>query len=595
MRNNKYNMKIYTGIWIVAIFILFISLFQNIGDAKIINYSGIVRGATQKLIKKELYGNPDDSLISYLDDILNELQTGEGKYDLILMNDYLYQSQLSEMSEVWEDIKIEINHIRNGESKDKLFALSEDYFQKANQMVATAEYVSNQKLTLSIVIFLGYLLITIGVFGFWHKYKQKQLDKARYVDDLTGLHNFQAFEIEVQKQLINKTKKFVMLCFDIDDFKYLNSTYGYQFGDRLLIVIANFIQALTYEKGTCARYGNDQFFVLIEDEEHIIQTIKKYLKEDIKKNIEFDISDDLTICIGAYKVKSSDSVKACIDNTSLAHKTAKKKGQDTVVWHNQDLLDKIYRENKIVKRMHNGIVHNEFKVYLQPKFEIPSLHVVGAEALVRWHMEDGSILYPDEFISLFEQNGFIYELDFYMLEQVCQFIKEQHLEQNFRISINFSRVSIHHKDFYDDLTCMIQKYKIPLQSLEIEITESAFNELSSFTINILNKLHRDGFILSMDDFGAGYSSLNSLNTIPVDFIKIDREFLRRKESSLSMVSVIECIIKISHALGKYVIAEGVETKKDVDLLNQLDCHLGQGYYVSQPIIKEEFVKKFLDQ
>lgn len=592
----KNNMKIYTSIWVIAIFILLISFFQNIGDAKTINYSGIIRGATQKLIKKELYGHQDDELINYLDDILDELQLGDGKYGLIKMDDESYQNQLQDMNVLWDDIKVEIYNVREGGSKERLYDLSENYFEKANKMVATAEALSNQKMMISIVIFVLYLILTISVFLFWYRYKQKQLDKAKYIDDLTGIYNYQAFEKEIEQRLLIKSRGYVMICFDIDDFKFLNTTYGYQFGDRLLVVFAHELQKFAGDDGCCARYGNDQFFVLKNDGDDIIDVLIHNLKHSINENLDLEISDDMTISVGAYKIQEHDSMQDCIDNSSLAHKEAKKKGKGMTVWYDQALLNKLYKENKLVKRMHNALLNHEFKMYLQPKFNIPSLRTVGAEALVRWHMDEDTVLYPDEFISLFEQNGFIYDLDFYMLEQVCQFIKENHLEDTqFRISINFSRVSIHHKDFYSRLTHMIDEYCIPIQCLELEITESAFNEFSNFTMNTLNKLHQKGYVLSMDDFGSGYSSLNILNKIPVDIIKIDKEFLKKKNRSRNMIAVIECIVRVSHALGMYVICEGVETKSDVDLLNELDCHLGQGYYVSRPVKKEIFIERFLNK
>jgi diguanylate cyclase len=266
------------------------------------------------------------------------------------------------------------------------------------------------------------------------------------------------------------------------------------------------------------------------------------------------------------------------------------------LFYNQKLLERLYYESKINNQTTRALQDDEFKLYLQPKFEIPSLRIVGAEALVRWHDANGNVLFPDDFIPLFEQNGFIHELDFYMLENVCKFIKDNHLENtNFRISVNFSRVTILHQDFSKELKEMIQKYNVPTHCIELEITESVFYDFSKHTIEMIHELNNEGYVFSMDDFGSGYSSLNSIHTIPVDIIKIDRKFLKESHVSKQVVSIIRLIIETAHLLGKEIICEGVELSSDVELLNELNCHLGQGYYISKPVIKEDFTTLFLTE
>ena len=194
-----------------------------------------------------------------------------------------------------------------------------------------------------------------------------------------------------------------------------------------------------------------------------------------------------TSTFGAYRIQKDISIQDMMENALLAHKNAKTRGKGNVVWYDQNLLDKIYQEGLIINQMHRALIDGEFQMFLQPKFKIPSLEIVGAEALVRWHMSDGKILYPDEFIPLFESNGFIYDLDFSILEQACQFIHERQL-YHFIIAVNFSRVTIHHKDFYERFKGIIERYQIPVKCLEIEITESAFNDLSSTILNMLMKM-----------------------------------------------------------------------------------------------------------
>ena len=592
----KHNMVVYSCIWIVAILLLVFSLAQNFGIAKVINYSGIVRGATQKLIKEEIYNQPNDNLIAYLDGILNNLRTGEGEYGLVSLDDDAYHQELDEMYQTWEIMKTEITNVRAGQSKDELYRLSEDYFIKADHMVATAQEYSDAKLRYSIITFVAYLVVTIGFFMLWHKYKQRQINNAMYIDELTGVNNFSGFEIELEAKLSKANDSTALLCLDIDGFKYMNSIYGSKIGDQLLKVIAWTLQVFVGEKGCLARYGSDEFYILCEYHKETITQLKKAINENVQKTIELDIYKDLTVCIGVYLIQKGDDISNMIDNANLAHKHAKKLGKGGFLCYNQELLDQLYYESKLAKNMHTALTNHEFKLYLQPKFQIPTLKVVGAEALVRWQEADGNILFPDEFIPSFEQNGFIYELDFYMLEQVCQFIDAHDLvNTEFKISVNFSRVTIHHQDFCGNLDRIMTKYNIPPQAIELEITETTFNEFSPHIIFMLNQLCAKGYVFSMDDFGAGFSSLNSIHSIPVDIIKIDRAFLAESHENESVISIMRLIVEMAHLLNKTIICEGVEQIHDVELLNDMGCYLGQGYYISKPIEQKEFVEKYLKE
>lgn len=590
MRGKK-SIIVYTSIWTIGILILFHSIFQNWGYARVINYSGIIRGATQKLVKEELHGDRDDETITYVDDILYSLQYSDGKYDLLVVNNEYYQSQLRDMRVVWEQMKEEIISIRNGGNTDTLYQLSQEYFTKANTMVSTVEDIANQKLVLAIETFFGYLLLTGVIFIAWYMYQRKRLNQIRYIDALTGLSNAAAFEISLQQYIVSNKDDCLLIYIDIDDFKYLNTIYGYSIGNQILTVLAKTLKENAIDEQLCARIGSDHFYVCIPNDIHSIENLKKACNQRLKEAMALDVVDDITMTTGVYLIKERESLRDILDNVLLAHKHAKKAGKGCVIWYGKELLDKLNKENMIIKRMHHALVNEEFQLYLQPKFAIPSLQVIGAEALVRWKMQDGTLLYPDEFIPLFESNGFIHEMDLYMLEKACVFIKEHALYDSFSISVNFSRFTIHHRDFYEDFYRIINRYAIPHQCIEIEITESAFNELSSAILTMLGQIKEDGFIISMDDFGSGYSSLNLLNTLSLDEIKIDRAFLNIKNQNREQI--IELIINIAKVLHMKVICEGVETKEDVAMLHRLQCQMGQGFYFSKPISSAAFYKKFI--
>lgn len=588
---DKRSLLIYTMIWGVAVLILVVLFFENLGFAKVINYSGIVRGATQKLVKEELNNEPDDALIQYLDDILDGLQHGGGTYDLTLISARDYQYRLKQMRLAWNQMKEEIAEVRAGKNKEILYEASQEYFVMADEMVATAESLSNRRLVLAIGIFFAYLILSAGFFLLWFFNKQKQLDKVRYVDELTGLANLSGFELSLRKLTDTMNEEELAIAyFDLDDFKYINATYGYAVGDQILSSIGS-ILAAAYGKDHCARAGNDNFYVCVKLEKGCLEKLKRKLRKQLKKTLALDVIDETTITVGACIMNKKDELHDMLDNAMLAHKRAKQCGKGSVVWYDQELLNRLNQETLLMKQRHTALAQHEFQLYLQPKFEIPSLEVYGAEALVRWSRKDGTQLPPDDFIPLFEGNGFIHELDFYMLKQVCRFICERNLQDRFMISVNFSRVTIHHRDFYEKFHSIVDAYAIPSRCLQIEITESAFNGLAKTVLDMLNQLKQEGFILSIDDFGSGYSSLNLLNTLMMDEIKIDRVFLN--EENARREQIIGLIVDIADTLEIGVICEGVETQADVDMLQRLHCGRGQGFYLSKPLPEQEFADQFL--
>ncbi|MBS6374170.1 MAG: EAL domain-containing protein [Erysipelotrichaceae bacterium] len=588
----KYSIMIYMCIWTVAIILLVFSLNQNAGYAKVINYSGIVRGGTQKLVKEELHGVHDEKLLDHLDTIMIELQTGKGPNGLMKIDNTAYQNQLTEMAAIWNEMKQNIQKMDDPQAALRLYELSQDYFDKADEMVNTAQHVSDQKLIQSTLLFLSFIIITSSSFIFWYRSKQKEIRKVMYIDKLTRLPNRTAFELGVQRLIATHKQKYVLLYFDIDDFKYLNGTYGYTCGDQILIGVADAMVEFIQNRGVCARDNSDCFFLLAEFEETIVDQLQNIMKQMVKQKIELDIADDLSFTFGAYEVKNEVPIQDMIDNVILAHKNAKALGRGNIIWYNQELLNRLLQESLFIKQMHTALKQNEFRLYLQPKFEIDTLKITGAESLVRWHMQDGRIIYPDTFISLFEKNGYIYDLDFYMLERTCEFLQRNQCF-DFTISVNFSRVSIHHKDFYEHLHAVINAYQIPVSCIEIEITESAFNGLSHTILTMLRRLSNDGFLISMDDFGSGYSSLNLLTAMQVDILKIDRAFL--EEQNDKKKKIIKLIVELAATLHMRVICEGVETEADVELLRAVRCQLGQGYYISKPIPAEAFSEKYLQK
>lgn len=593
-QKNRNNIIIFSLIWVIAVGILILSLFQNLGYAKVINYSGIVRGATQRLIKKEVAGKPDDDLISYLDDILYDLSSGEGTYDLVRISDTDYQQQISDMRKSWKEMKKEITNVRSGADSERLLSMSEDYYYAANNMVHAAELYSNHQFYRLIGIFCLYILVSMTAFVIWYRFKQKQLRSILYFDELTGICNHTAFEILVSKALDKHHGTLALICLDINDFKFLNSSYGYTFGDDILCFVASALKTIALHPEYCARSGADRFYLLCSYREDIMEYINTYLLEEISKQSQLDITEDITFSMGGLLIQEETNVRSILDLTDLAHKSAKADRLHSYVWYDNALTNRLMDENQKLKRLHRGILQEDFLVYFQPKFRMDDNSIIGAEALVRWQYDSEHLLYPDEFIELFERNGVIYELDYFMLNKVCCFIQEHSLhKRDFIISVNFSRVTLYRKDFLEYLYSTLRKYQIPASCLEIEITETVINGLSDPIITLLQELRNHGFLISIDDFGTGYSSFSLLSSLPIDILKIDKDFLLDKRNELNLRNVLELIIRVAHTLGIHVICEGVETEESVKLLRELSCDYGQGYYISKPICAKDFTEAYL--
>lgn len=594
----KSSLIIYSLIWIIAILILGFSIYQNLGDAQVINYSGIIRGGTQKLIKNELVDVQDDDAIQYLNDILFDLETGKGKFGLNPNHSAAYKSLLAETKTQWEDIKNEIQLIRNGSDKQILLDKSETYYDLTNRLVASAERDSNRKLSWIIMAISIYLVLSIGFFTLWYRRKSKEIHTIKKYDDLTNIYNFEAFIEEAQLMLCSRIDEdFILIYLDIDDFKILNTSYGYLFGDELLKIIATALRQYLKEGELCCRVNADNYLILMKHDPKAIDSLKSLLNEHIKNQASLKIYDQISFCIGVFPITEKEYTKAdvqsMIDNANIAHKKAKSKGNDQSVWYDDNFLKQLYFDNMIIKRIHSAIKRKEFQMYLQPKFDIRTTKIIAAEALVRWQFSQDQILYPDSFIPQLENNGLISELDLYMLDQACAFMQEHQLsETGFTIAVNFSRVTLFQRDLYERIHKILDTHAIPSHAIEIEVTESAFNDISDTVIHTLNTLQEDGFRISMDDFGTRYSSLNLLNTLSIDILKIDRSFLHQIDQKGK--GIIELIIHIAHTFQIKVICEGIETIEQLDYLQSVGCDMGQGYYISKPIPEADFYHQYLE-
>ncbi len=591
----KNEFYIYTSMWMIAVIILLVLLVQNLGDARVVNYSGIVRGATQKLVKEEISGYPDDKLIDRLDGIIANLQAGDGEFNLRRNGDKDYQDQLARLKELWEEMKREIQLVRLGEvSVNNLYELSQIHFKEADEMVLLAEQSSVRKLLKSIGIYTATLLLSIAAFTIVNRRNRRMLEKSIHTDNLTGILNRDGFKAEAASLLRRyQDNRYCLIEFDIDDFKFLNTSYGYEQGDRLLCALADCIQSKYNGDQLCARISSDDFVILVKQSPELVDELRNLLADTLY--VEFlNISEFITFTIGAYEIPEDyGNIQSVMDKANMAHKNAKAEGKSISLWYDEMLLDKLNWENHLTKRMRKALSNGEFKMYLQPKYSLDDLKIRNAEALVRWDIPDEGTVCPDQFIPLFERNGSIAEIDFYILEKACAYIRKylDTFETEFHISVNFSRVTIYQQRCYSTILEITDRFQIPHNCIEIEITESAFNGISELIVQKIRNLQKEGFMISMDDFGSGYSSLNLLNKLPIQVLKLDQEFLREYGTEGKAKNVISCVTELAHTLDMKVVCEGVEKQEHVDFLKKIGCDYGQGYFFSKPIPEEEFLAK----
>lgn len=420
----------------------------------------------------------------------------------------------------------------------------------------------------------------------------KKLYNVAYIDKVTGLGNNAYFIQQASERMKDITNKYVLFL-DIDSFKGINKRYTHKTGDEILKEIGEKLTNILGKNQIVARLSNDFFACFIEYDENI---------EELAKRISGSLSNIITAkgnvkiktSLGIYKLKKEDtSISQALDKAIYAHDAIK--GNYLRKFYIYDMkLEKItLEETTIQSEMEKALKNGEFKVYYQPKVVASTEKMMGAEALVRWE-RDGEIIPPNSFIPIFERNMFIVKLDLFVFEKVCKDLVEWKNKYNYApiISINLSKEHFLDENFIDEYCYIVEKYNLDCKKIELEITESATVDSDIDIVKILNKIKQKGFIISLDDFGTGYSSLSAIQDMPIDMIKIDKEFIRKADLTGKTPNLIEDIVFIAKHIGVKTIAEGAETKEQIEFLNELGCDIIQGYYYSRPIDKDEFEKYF---
>lgn len=445
-------------------------------------------------------------------------------------------------------------------------------------------------ITASIIIFLSYILLSKNRL-------RKKAENLLYRDSLTGQASYAKFLHDAPHNMQNDVKsRFALIYMDMLQFKYINDTFGYEEGDQVLVSISELLHRFLSKSESFARVYADHFVLLLkyttfEELDRRIALLEQHLtslSQEMKNKYSFIFHG------GIYLFSSKEKkIEIAIDRANYAKDTIQDASRTVFAYYDDRMRSRIIKNKQLERRMYPALQNQEFIPYLQPKINLVTGELAGAEALVRWKTPDGAIS-PGEFIPFFEQNGFVVHLDLYIYEEICKKLREwiQSGQTVVPISCNFSRLHIKNPQFSEQLEEIANRYQIPHHLLELEITESVAIEDKQALLACLKLLKELGFIISIDDFGAGYSSLGLIQNLPIDVLKLDRNFVINGLRGDLEKDLVEALINIPSKHKISVICEGIETKSQEEFIKKIGCQLAQGFLYDKPMPIVDFEKKY---
>ena len=429
--------------------------------------------------------------------------------------------------------------------------------------------------------------------------KHLALEQERYLathDTLTGLYNKSHFAVKSAEILkSHPDEEWLLLSSNIKDFKLINDLFGMEKGNEVLKMEAGLLKERCRDGIVYGRIGGDKFAVCMPkarfQEEYFtdaIQTMGQVFNNDLYH---------LHIYIGVYEITDiNEDISIMCDKANFAIKTLNENYARSIAYYNDTILNNTILEKQLVGDFDQALKEKQFCMYLQPQMTSEG-KMLGAEALVRWQHPKRGLIFPGDFIEVFEKTGLIYRLDRFIWELAVQKLArwQQEGHSDLYISVNISTKDFYYMNVYETITALVEKYRIIPSTLKLEITETAIMTGTAGELDMIEQFREYGFQVEIDDFGSGYSSFNTLKDMDVDVLKIDMGFLRtsKPENLEKSMSILNMIISLSKTLGLSVVTEGVETKEQVVKLTQMGCRIYQGYYFSKPIPVEEFEKRYM--
>ncbi len=449
-----------------------------------------------------------------------------------------------------------------------------------------------------ILTFLAIFIVILSLFFIFRERKQMQLERIAFYDSLTGLGNFEHMRYSTKGKLRDlKLKGYCFILLDVDNFKYINELIGYTNGNLALKFIATvLLQHIASDEYLC-RVMNDRFALLIKEPErlNLERRMDKLLQAlaKIHNEPEFSPFEGLSVSysFGLYPIVDEKyTLDSYLDRAIIALNVAKKKHNSAYAYYDEALHNTMRQRKELEDHFPAALENGEFEIYLQPKYFVHNLELAGAEALVRWNHPSRGLLGPNHFIPFLEESGLIVELDSYVFSRVCA-LERKWIDQGrprLPVSANISRFHLLSPRFFDTYDGILHTYHIPKNLIELELTETAFSDNSLHVREAVVNLKKRGFLVSMDDFGTGFSTLNLLKDIDVDIIKIDRMFLKDFEKGGKSETVIRHVLELTADLGITVVAEGVESEAQLNFLKTVNCRLVQGFLFARPMPISDF-------
>lgn len=429
----------------------------------------------------------------------------------------------------------------------------------------------------------------------WRKLEQAAKDRQilemrHYIelDSLTGIYNREAFYSKAAALLQSETEQeYAIVYLDISYFKVINDLFHVETGNLILKTAAAYFKTISANLGVCGRLEADHFALCLPVRTLQMDMLIQGLDDAVNS---LSISHSILFYAGVYPVDNVFLlVDQMCDRAHMALNTVKGRYMTRYAHYDTNMRELILEEQMILREMEFALAEKQFQIYLQPVYSLKDKRTVSAEALVRWIHPLKGVISPARFIPIFERNGFIVKLDHFVWEEACKVLAEQKKAGSvLPISVNVSRVNFYSGDFLDSVMALLQKYDLEPWMLKLEITETAYTENPRQLLSIMRSFQEKGFKVLMDDFGSGYSSLNMLKNVPVDILKVDMGFVQDVENSDRAALIMKSIVQMAEWIHMGVVIEGVETKPQLDFLEEIGCNDIQGYYFSKPLPVDMF-------
>ena len=430
-----------------------------------------------------------------------------------------------------------------------------------------------------------------------------QLRQVAYHDRLTGAYNrYKFFQLLDQRR--KKPTEYAVAVINIRKFKYINELFGADRSNQLLKDICAVLKRHMEQGEFFCRDTADTFVLCLNTSDH--DTVRKRLEvifaalKDCEKSVHHTYPVSYYVgCATTEDCADKNNNEELMSHVMLALHYAKQSQQATISFYDAKIHEKEMLQNYIENHMEQALEHGEFQMFLQPKIDLRQKCLSSAEALVRWMVDGKQLIFPDQFIPIFEHNGFCIQLDYYMVEQACKQIRAW-MDAGLSplpISVNQTKLLLYEEDYVERICDITRRYEVPSRYITLEILESLALENPERVSARIDRLHSYGFRISMDDFGSGYSSLTTLSQIPIDELKLDRSFLIQGDQSTehNRRKILEIVIEVAKRLHISTVAEGIETEGHEQLVREMGCDYGQGYYYSRPIPAAEFTDTFLQR